>query len=55
MAGWIGGNWMPPKTPSGEADLTKFGKIPVLVGGRVSGGAGVCGGWGVGVVQQLVS
>ena len=35
MAGWIGGNWMPPKAPSGEADLTKFGKVPVLVGGRV--------------------
>jgi len=35
MAGWIGGNWMPPKTPSGQADLAKFGKIPVLVGGRI--------------------
>ena len=35
MAGWIAGNWMPPKTPAGEVDLTEFGKIPVLVGGRV--------------------
>ena len=35
MAGWIVGNWIPPKTPNNEADLTKFGKIPVLVGGRV--------------------
>jgi ABC-type transport system involved in cytochrome c biogenesis permease subunit len=35
MAGWIGGNWMPPKTAKGDVDLAKFGKLPVLVGGRV--------------------
>ena len=35
MAGWIAGNWMPPKVAKGDTDLAKFGKIPVLVGGRV--------------------
>jgi ABC-type transport system involved in cytochrome c biogenesis permease subunit len=35
MAGWIGGNWMPPKIATGDVDLAKFGKLPVLVGGRV--------------------
>jgi ABC-type transport system involved in cytochrome c biogenesis permease subunit len=35
MAGWIGGNWMPPKIAAGDVDLAKFGKLPVLVGGRV--------------------
>ena len=35
MAGWIGGNWMPPKTAPGDFDFAKFGKLPVLVGGRV--------------------
>ena len=34
MAGWIAGNWMPPKAEKGDVDLAKFGKIPVLVGGR---------------------
>lgn len=33
--GWIAGNWLPPKTEKDELDVTKFGKIPVLVGGRV--------------------
>ncbi len=35
MAGWIAGNWMPPKMATGDVDLTKFGQLPVLVGGRV--------------------
>jgi ABC-type transport system involved in cytochrome c biogenesis permease subunit len=35
MAGWIAGNWVPPKTAKDDVDLAKFGKIPVLVGGRV--------------------
>ncbi len=35
MAGWIAGNWMPPRVAKGDADLATFGKIPVLVGGRV--------------------
>ena len=35
IVGWIGGNWMPPKTAKDEVDLAKFGKLPVLVGGRV--------------------
>jgi ABC-type transport system involved in cytochrome c biogenesis permease subunit len=35
MAGWIAGNWMPPKIAQNDFDLAKFGKIPVLVGGRV--------------------
>jgi ABC-type transport system involved in cytochrome c biogenesis permease subunit len=34
-AGWIAANWLPSKTAEGDLDLTKFGKIPVLVGGRV--------------------
>jgi ABC-type transport system involved in cytochrome c biogenesis permease subunit len=34
-AGWIAANWLPPKTAKDDIDLTKFGKIPVLVGGRV--------------------
>ncbi len=28
-------SWLPPKTAIDEVDLAKFGKIPVLVGGRV--------------------
>jgi ABC-type transport system involved in cytochrome c biogenesis permease subunit len=35
IAGWIAGNWIPPKTPQEDVDLAKFGKLPVLVGGRV--------------------
>src|SRR6185436_15904485 len=35
MAGWIGGNWMPPKVAKDDVGLAKFGKLPVLVGGRV--------------------
>jgi ABC-type transport system involved in cytochrome c biogenesis permease subunit len=35
MAGWIGANWLPPKIAKEDVDLSKFGKIPVLVGGRV--------------------
>ena len=34
-AGWIAANWLPTKTAKDDIDLTKFGKIPVLVGGRV--------------------
>jgi ABC-type transport system involved in cytochrome c biogenesis permease subunit len=34
-AGWIATNWLPSKTAKGDLDFTKFGKIPVLVGGRV--------------------
>jgi len=34
-AGSIAVNWLPRKTAKGEIDFTKFGKIPVLVGGRV--------------------
>jgi ABC-type transport system involved in cytochrome c biogenesis permease subunit len=34
-AGWIAVNWLPLKTARGDIDFTKFGKIPVLVGGRV--------------------
>jgi ABC-type transport system involved in cytochrome c biogenesis permease subunit len=35
IAGWIGGDWIPPKVAKADVDLAKFGKIPVLVGGRV--------------------
>jgi ABC-type transport system involved in cytochrome c biogenesis permease subunit len=34
-AGWLAANWRPPKLAQGDIDLSKFGKIPVLVGGRV--------------------
>ena len=34
MAGWIGANWMPPRVAKGDVALAKFGKLPVLVGGR---------------------
>jgi ABC-type transport system involved in cytochrome c biogenesis permease subunit len=34
-AGSIAVNWLPPKTERDDFGLTKFGKIPVLVGGRV--------------------
>jgi ABC-type transport system involved in cytochrome c biogenesis permease subunit len=34
-AGSIAANWLPSKTAKGDIDFTKFGKIPVLVGGRV--------------------
>ena len=33
--GWIAANWLPTKTAKDDIDLTTFGKIPVLVGGRV--------------------
>jgi ABC-type transport system involved in cytochrome c biogenesis permease subunit len=32
---WVGSSVAPPKADSGGADLVGFGKIPVLVGGRV--------------------
>ena len=32
---WIGANWLPHKVAKDDVDLTKFGKIPVLVGGRM--------------------
>jgi ABC-type transport system involved in cytochrome c biogenesis permease subunit len=32
---WAGSSWCPPRAAPGDFDLTKFGKIPVLVGGRV--------------------
>ena len=35
MAAWIVGNWMPPKVNPNDFDFANFGKIPVLVGGRV--------------------
>ena len=34
-AGSIAANWFPTETAKGEFDFAKFGKIPVLVGGRV--------------------
>jgi len=34
-AGSIAANWLPPKTAKGDIDFTTFGRIPVLVGGRV--------------------
>jgi ABC-type transport system involved in cytochrome c biogenesis permease subunit len=35
VAGSIVANWLPPKTAKDNFDFAKFGKIPVLVGGRV--------------------
>jgi ABC-type transport system involved in cytochrome c biogenesis permease subunit len=34
-AGWIAANWLLPKTAKNDVGLDKFGKVPVLVGGRV--------------------
>jgi ABC-type transport system involved in cytochrome c biogenesis permease subunit len=34
-AGSIAANWLPPKTAKDEFDFAQFGKIPMLVGGRV--------------------
>jgi ABC-type transport system involved in cytochrome c biogenesis permease subunit len=33
--GWIATNWLPSKIVKDDLDLKKFGKFPVLVGGRV--------------------
>ena len=35
VAGWIAGNWMPPRTAKDDFNLPEFGKLPVLVGGRM--------------------
>ena len=32
---WVAASFIPAKSPQGKADLVTFGKIPVLVGGRV--------------------
>jgi len=32
---WVTASWLPPKAAPDEPDLVTFGKIPVLVGGRV--------------------
>jgi ABC-type transport system involved in cytochrome c biogenesis permease subunit len=32
---WVASSWRPPKAASDDIDLVKFGRIPVLVGGRV--------------------
>jgi ABC-type transport system involved in cytochrome c biogenesis permease subunit len=32
---WIAANWLPHKLAKDDVDLTKFGKVPVLVGGRM--------------------
>ena len=32
---WLGADWRPPKVERDDVDLVAFGKIPVLVGGRV--------------------
>jgi ABC-type transport system involved in cytochrome c biogenesis permease subunit len=32
---WVAGAFLPPKSASDDVDLANFGKIPVLVGGRV--------------------
>ena len=34
-ASWIAANWWPHKVAEDDIDLARFGKIPVLVGGRV--------------------
>src|SRR6266496_4167520 len=34
-AGSVATNWLPPKAAKGDIDFTTFGRIPVLVGGRV--------------------
>ena len=32
---WLVTSWLPPRTAAGDFDLVRFGKTPVLVGGRV--------------------
>ena len=32
---WVATSWWPPKTTGNQPDLVAFGKIPVLVGGRI--------------------
>jgi hypothetical protein len=32
---WVASSWLPQKTASSDMDLASFGKIPVLVGGRI--------------------
>jgi ABC-type transport system involved in cytochrome c biogenesis permease subunit len=32
---WVAASWLPPKVAQNEPDLITFGKMPVLVGGRV--------------------
>jgi ABC-type transport system involved in cytochrome c biogenesis permease subunit len=34
-AAWVMANWFPPRAERDEPDLVTFGKIPVLVGGRI--------------------
>ena len=34
-AGSIAASWMPSKTATNDFDFSRFGEIPVLVGGRV--------------------
>jgi ABC-type transport system involved in cytochrome c biogenesis permease subunit len=34
-AACIAANWLPPKTPKDDFDFSRFGEIPVLVGGRI--------------------
>ncbi len=33
--GWLAANWWPPERAQGDPDFSGFGKVPVLVGGRV--------------------
>ena len=32
---WLASSWVPPRKPSADFDLARFGKTPVLVGGRI--------------------
>jgi len=34
-AACIAANWLPPQTPKDDFDFSRFGEIPVLVGGRI--------------------
>jgi ABC-type transport system involved in cytochrome c biogenesis permease subunit len=34
-AAWVAASWLPPKITDDTVDLVTFGKVPVLVGGRV--------------------
>jgi len=35
MAGWIASSWRAPRVSKDQFDLQQFGKLPVLVGGRI--------------------
>ena len=50
----IAPSWMPPKTAQDDFDFRSFGKIPVLVGGRMRNVARVCALWTLAVGTVVI-